>query len=184
MSGVPEEHDVRGEVQTLSVSWSAFCLIFKAYVKSTAVGVNGVGLGECSKSHNAELCSTFHALPNLLCRLKCHNKCTKEAPSCRISFLPSKLHFNPGYITDGHMDCVLHILCDISYMSSSRQNSEDWICPVWHKQPCWSAPRGTTIWYTPQSHYEKGKTNQHKDALHYSYITYTITSHDTFILIM
>ncbi|KAF7206025.1 kinase suppressor of Ras 1 isoform X4 [Nothobranchius furzeri] len=22
------------------------------------------------------------------CRLKCHNKCTKEAPSCRISFLP------------------------------------------------------------------------------------------------
>ncbi|KAJ8383883.1 hypothetical protein AAFF_G00213460 [Aldrovandia affinis] len=24
------------------------------------------------------------------CRLKCHNKCTKEAPSCRISFLPSK----------------------------------------------------------------------------------------------
>nr|XP_046175885.1 kinase suppressor of Ras 1 isoform X2 [Oncorhynchus gorbuscha] len=24
------------------------------------------------------------------CRLKCHNKCTKESPSCRISFLPSK----------------------------------------------------------------------------------------------
>uniref|UniRef100_A0A8C3RZ52 non-specific serine/threonine protein kinase n=1 Tax=Chelydra serpentina TaxID=8475 RepID=A0A8C3RZ52_CHESE len=24
------------------------------------------------------------------CRLKCHNKCTKEAPACRISFLPSK----------------------------------------------------------------------------------------------
>ncbi|KAL3971343.1 chloride intracellular channel protein 4 [Sarotherodon galilaeus] len=23
------------------------------------------------------------------CRLKCHNKCTKEAPSCRISFLPT-----------------------------------------------------------------------------------------------
>ncbi|KAK2506610.1 hypothetical protein MC885_015980 [Smutsia gigantea] len=23
------------------------------------------------------------------CRLKCHNKCTKEAPACRISFLPS-----------------------------------------------------------------------------------------------
>ncbi|XP_013928813.1 PREDICTED: kinase suppressor of Ras 1-like [Thamnophis sirtalis] len=22
------------------------------------------------------------------CRLKCHNKCTKEAPPCRISFLP------------------------------------------------------------------------------------------------
>lgn len=26
----------------------------------------------------------------LFFRLKCHNKCTKEAPSCRISFLPSK----------------------------------------------------------------------------------------------
>lgn len=26
-----------------------------------------------------------------VCRLKCHNKCTKEAPSCRISFLPSKI---------------------------------------------------------------------------------------------
>ncbi|KAM4627453.1 kinase suppressor of Ras 1-like isoform 2-T2 [Polymixia lowei] len=24
------------------------------------------------------------------CKLKCHNKCTKEAPSCRISFLPLK----------------------------------------------------------------------------------------------
>ncbi|XP_069040204.1 kinase suppressor of Ras 1 isoform X3 [Lepisosteus oculatus] len=24
------------------------------------------------------------------CKLKCHNKCTKEAPSCRISFLPSE----------------------------------------------------------------------------------------------
>lgn len=102
------------------------------------------------------------------CRLKCHNKCTKEAPSCRISFLPSKLYFNPGYITDGHTDCVLHILCDIYYMSSSRQNSEDWICPVWHKQPCWSATRGATIWYTPQSHYEKGKTKQQKHVLHYN----------------
>uniref|UniRef100_A0A7N8WT14 non-specific serine/threonine protein kinase n=1 Tax=Mastacembelus armatus TaxID=205130 RepID=A0A7N8WT14_9TELE len=28
------------------------------------------------------------------CRLKCHNKCTKEAPSCRISFLPSRFLFN------------------------------------------------------------------------------------------
>uniref|UniRef100_A0A674JN49 non-specific serine/threonine protein kinase n=1 Tax=Terrapene triunguis TaxID=2587831 RepID=A0A674JN49_9SAUR len=25
------------------------------------------------------------------CRLKCHNKCTKEAPACRISFLPTKI---------------------------------------------------------------------------------------------
>lgn len=33
---------------------------------------------------------TSHA-PYFLYRLKCHNKCTKEAPSCRISFLPSKL---------------------------------------------------------------------------------------------
>uniref|UniRef100_A0A6Q2YTZ5 non-specific serine/threonine protein kinase n=1 Tax=Esox lucius TaxID=8010 RepID=A0A6Q2YTZ5_ESOLU len=29
------------------------------------------------------------------CRLKCHNKCTKEAPSCRISFLPSKPSVKP-----------------------------------------------------------------------------------------
>lgn len=44
----------------------------------------------------------------LLLRLKCHNKCTKEAPSCRISFLPSKPCLNPDPVGIGHT------LCDIS----------------------------------------------------------------------
>ncbi|XP_008426090.1 kinase suppressor of Ras 1 [Poecilia reticulata] len=58
-----------------------------------------------SKSHESQLGNRIEDPPNnksllvlnancypcvtyCLCRLKCHNKCTKEAPSCRISFLP------------------------------------------------------------------------------------------------
>lgn len=42
----------------------------------------------------------------LFFRLKCHNKCTKEAPSCRISFLPSKSCLNPEPAGTGHT-CVV-----------------------------------------------------------------------------
>ncbi|CAG02994.1 unnamed protein product, partial [Tetraodon nigroviridis] len=52
------------------------------------------------------------------CRLKCHNKCTKEAPSCRISFLPSKPSSNPDPagtgLTGFHTHTHTHTQCDIS----------------------------------------------------------------------
>lgn len=33
--------------------------------------------------------------PAFFTRLKCHNKCTKEAPACRISFLPRECSAPP-----------------------------------------------------------------------------------------
>lgn len=63
-----------------------------------------------SRCHNADLYCVSHTLPNFLCRLKCHNKCTKEAPSCRISFLPSKLCFNPQSTVDGHTVFYIYIV--------------------------------------------------------------------------
>lgn len=44
----------------------------------------------------------------LFLRLKCHNKCTKEAPSCRISFLPSKPCLNPDPAGTGQTGVVSH----------------------------------------------------------------------------
>ena len=66
LPGVSEEHDLWREMQTLQVSPPPVMV-------------------------------TRTRCPCLVCadwwcvrRLKCHNKCTKEAPSCRISFLPSE----------------------------------------------------------------------------------------------
>ncbi|XP_043910580.1 kinase suppressor of Ras 1 isoform X3 [Protopterus annectens] len=49
-----------------------------------------------TKSWLSQTCSVCHK--NMMfgvkckhCRLKCHNKCTKEAPPCRISFIPNPL---------------------------------------------------------------------------------------------
>lgn len=57
--------------------------------------------------------------PPSLCRLKCHNKCTKEAPSCRISFLPSKFvcFFLPHSVCSGREQTLLPNACVILTMS-------------------------------------------------------------------
>lgn len=96
----------------------------------------------------------------LLHRLKCHNKCTKEAPSCRISFLPSKclVHslFRAFEWRSPWKGSVSHSsLCLISF---SHKDPEDGVRAVGHQQP-----RGPSGWSSAVWHLTKGNNQEGTD---------------------
>lgn len=74
VSGVQEEHDVRRQMQTLQVR--------REEVRQRRL------------VHSLTR-SLIHPPPP---RLKCHNKCTKDAPPCRISFLTCESPVLSGFV--------------------------------------------------------------------------------------
>lgn len=88
----------------------------------------------------------------LLLRLKCHNKCTKEAPSCRISFLPSKPCMNPDPVGKR-----TYVVWHFQFFPSSRQNSEDWIRSIGYQQSSRPTAGSAAVRHTTKGHHEKSR---------------------------
>lgn len=130
----------------------AWCLVSSASIASKRAPIDTCPNGICSTSHHH-----YFNIP----RLKCHNKCTKDAPLCRISILTRKqqlMSFVVIFFEYWMLYLRMYVLCKWHFFTCRAKNTSRRIGSIGHQQSDWSdsCDPSAVCHFTPCDH-QKGK---------------------------